>query len=87
MLKGTTIRKGMVAAIIEMAKDGTGLTDPKVVSYIAPKDDAEADAWDGTAHGTFAVQYDPRHGPGQQARQIWCENVPAWPQPFTWPSG
>ena len=85
-LKGTVTLGGMVEDILDMAKEATGLTDPKVVPYIPPKDVAEAEAWIDTAHGTFAVQYDPANQPGQQARQIWCENVPAWPQPFTWPS-
>ena len=86
VLEGSVTQDGMVEKILDMAKEATGLTDIKVVPYIPPRDAAQADEWTDTAHGTLAIQYDPENQPGQQARQIWCENVPAWPQPFTWPS-
>ena len=86
VLKGSFIQDGLVEQILDMAKEATGLTDIKVVPYIPPRDAAQADEWADTAHGTLAMQYDPENQPGQQARQIWCENVAAWDQPFTWPS-
>ena len=86
VLKGSFIQPGIVDQILAMAKEATGLTDIKVVPYIPPRDAAQADEWADTKHGTFAMQYDPENQPGQQARQIWCENEAAWPQPFTWPS-
>lgn len=82
--KKYSMRKNMIPDITNMAKAATGLTDANVVSYIAPKDPAQANAWDGTTHGTFAMQYDPKHADGQQARQIWCEGRPAYPQDIVW---
>lgn len=85
--KKYNIRNDMIPAITNMAKEATGLTDANVVSYNPPKDAAQAKLWDGTTHGTFAMQYDPKYSDGEQARQIWCEGVPAWPQNIVWPLG
>lgn len=83
--KKYNLRKTMIPEITNMAKAATGLTDANLVSYIPPKDAAEGKKWIDTTHGTFAMQYDPKHATGQQARQIWCEGVPAYPQDIVWP--
>lgn len=77
-----------VTDILAMAKTATGIADAKEVRYIPPKTQEESDSWVNTAHGTIAVQYDPKNSDGgqgvKQARQIWCENHAQYSEPIVW---